>query len=138
MHMLIECRRVLIDGGTLILTTPNVVSYTAVARVLEMSGNPQLYSMYADPRGEYADTEFGHMREYTPSELEQAVQSAGFEIQYLFTKIAPGYNSHLWVSKLLERNGATTILRGEQMFLLARKKSGATIQRYPPFLYEGM
>ncbi|MDQ2948157.1 MAG: methyltransferase domain-containing protein [Acidobacteriota bacterium] len=138
MHMLIESRRVLIDGGTLILTTPNVVSYTAVARVLEMSGNPQLYSMYPDPRGEYAATEVGHMREYTPAELEQVVRSAGFEVQYLFTKIAPGYNSYLWVPKLLERNNATPILRGEQMFLLARKKSGMPIERYPPFLYEGM
>lgn len=138
MHMLIESGRVLIDGGTLILTTPNVASYTAVARVLETSGNPQLYSKYADPRGEYAETEVGHMREYTPGELEQVVRAAGFEVQYLFTKIAPEYNSHLWVPKFLERNNAITILRGEQMFLLARKRSAMTIQRYPAFLYEGV
>jgi len=138
MHMLLESRRVLVDGGTLVLTTPNVASYTAVARVLEMSGNPQLYSMYPDPRGEYADSEVGHMREYTPAELEQAVQAAGFEVVYLFTKIAPTYNSHLWVRPFLERNHATAILRGEQMFLLARKKREMPVTRYPSFLYEGM
>src|SRR5215813_10638845 len=68
MHMLIEMNRVMEDGGTLILTTPNVASFTAVARVLEQSGHPQLYSKYADPRGEYADTEIPHVREYTRKE----------------------------------------------------------------------
>ena len=130
--------RVLVDGGTLILTTPNVASYTAVARVLEMSGNPQLYSMYPDPRGEFADSEVGHMREYTPAELEEAVRSAGFDIEHLFTHIAPGYHSHLWAKHFLERNNATTILRGEQMFCRARKNPQANIRRYPSFLYEGM
>lgn len=51
MHLLFECHRVLRSEGTLIVTTPNVASATAVARSLEMSGNPQLYSKYADPRG---------------------------------------------------------------------------------------
>ncbi|HEX5228699.1 MAG TPA: methyltransferase domain-containing protein [Bryobacteraceae bacterium] len=138
MHMLIECGRVLTEGGTLVLTTPNVASYTAVARVVEMSGNPQLYSMYPYPHGEYSDTEVGHMREYTPAELEQAINSAGFEVEYLFTKIAPEYNAHQWVQRFLERNNATTILRGEQLFVLARKKSEIPVLRYPSFLYEGM
>ena len=51
MHMLLECRRVLANGGALVLTTPNVASCTAVARVLESSGNPQLFSKYAYPTG---------------------------------------------------------------------------------------
>jgi SAM-dependent methyltransferase len=136
MHMLVESSRVLINGGTLVLTTPNVASYTAVARALEMSENPQLYSKYPDPRGQYSDTEVGHMREYTPAELRDAVQAAGFEIVYLFTKLAPGYNSHLWVRKILQRTNATQILRGEQMFLLAQKRPELKICRYPSFLYE--
>jgi SAM-dependent methyltransferase len=138
MHMLFESARVLVDGGTLILTTPNVASYTAVARVLEMSGNPQLYSKYPDPHGEFSDTEVGHMREYTPAELEQALRAAGFEVAYLFSKVAPEYSSHRWVRRFLERNNATTMLRGEQLFALARKKSGLPIDRYPKFLYEGV
>jgi SAM-dependent methyltransferase len=137
MHMLVECRRVLIDGGTLLLTTPNVASYTAVARVLEMSGNPQLYSMYPDPRGEYSESEVGHMREYTPGELREAVEAAGFEVAYLFTKVPPGYNARLMARKVLQKLNATTILRGEQMFLLARKNRNLKTNRYPPFLYDG-
>jgi SAM-dependent methyltransferase len=78
MHMLIELHRVLDEGGTLILTTPNVASYLAVARVLEQSGNPQIFSKFAYPLGEFADTEIPHVREYTPAELREAVESAGF------------------------------------------------------------
>ena len=40
MHMLLEMNRVLEDGGTLILTTPNVASFTAVARVLGAKRQP--------------------------------------------------------------------------------------------------
>ena len=138
MHMLLECRRVLCEGGTLVLTTPNAVSYTAAARVFEMSGNPQLYSKYADPRGEYVDTEFGHMREYTPQELQEALSAAGFEVITLFTRVAPGYHAHLWVRDFLQRVNAPTMLRGEQMFVLAKKNGASAIQRYPPFLYDGV
>src|SRR5207245_3282094 len=34
MHMLVEVHRVLEDGGAMVLTTPNVASYTAVVRAL--------------------------------------------------------------------------------------------------------
>lgn len=137
MHMLLECRRILDDRGTLILTTPNVASATAVARVLEMSENPQLYSKYADPRGEYADTEVGHMREYMPGELTAALQAAGFEVQRLFTKNAPGYHSQEWVLSILRQLEYPTQLRGEQMYCVAQKVPGAPVLRYPGFLYEG-
>lgn len=137
MHMLLEMRRVLEDGGTLLLTTPNVVSYTAVARVLEQSGHPQLYSKYADPRGEFADTEIPHVREYTPPELREALESAGYEVENLFTEVIPGYGTDTWVKGFLERNGFSTAFRGEQMYALARKRADRPIVRYPRFLYEG-
>lgn len=137
MFMLLEINRVLVDGGTLVLTTPNVASFTAVARLLEGTGNPQLYSMYPNPYGADKDTEIPHVREYTPQELGEAVQAAGFEIEYLFTEKIAGYNSDLFVRSVLERNGYSTALRGEQTYCIARKRSGAAIKRYPPFLYEG-
>ena len=137
MHLLLECRRILDDQGTLILTTPNVGSATAVARVLEMSENPQLYSKYADPRGEYADTEFGHMREYMPGELTAALRAAGFELRCLFTKNAPGYHSQDWVLNILRQLEYPTEFRGEQMYCVAQKVPGAAVVRYPGFLYEG-
>jgi SAM-dependent methyltransferase len=136
MHMLTEINRVLEDQGTLILTTPNVTSFTAVARVLEQSGNPQLYSKYADPRGEYAETEIPHVREYTPLELTEAVESAGFEVVSLTTEASPGYENEQRVRKILERLSYSTDLRGEQMYCIARKRSGKPTIRYPKFLYD--
>ncbi len=137
MHMLLEIGRVLEDDGTLVLTTPNVASHTAVARILEQSGNPQLFSMYPNPNNEYRDTEIPHVREYTPLELREAAESAGFEVEYLFTEGIAGYNSHVWVRHFLERNNYSPAYRGEQMYLVARKRAGKPIRRYPPFLYEG-
>jgi ubiquinone/menaquinone biosynthesis C-methylase UbiE len=137
MHMLFEIHRVLADRGAIVLTTPNVASYTAVARTLEQSGNPQLYSMYPYPFGEFRDTEIPHVREYTPDELKQALVAAGFEIETIFTEKVEGYNSHLWVHDLLERLHYPTDLRGEQMYCVARKITGAPQTRYPGFLYEG-
>ena len=136
MHMLIECRRVLADGGSLVLTTPNVASYTAVARVLESSGNPQLYSKFPNPLGEFADTEIPHVREYTPQELEQALGCAGFEVDHLFTEIAPGYHAHVWVEDFLKQRKYPSHLRGEQMYCVAHKVAGAPVTRYPGFLYD--
>jgi len=136
MHMLVEINRILEDNGNLVLTTPNVASYTAVARVLEQSGNPQLYSKYADPRGAYADTEIPHVREYTPRELTEAIESAGFDIILLTTEVAPGYDNEERVQKLLERLSYPTNLRGEQMFCVARKRAGKPMVRYPKFLYD--
>lgn len=136
MHMLLECRRILVEGGSLVLTTPNVASATAVKRTLEMSGNPQLYSKYADPRGEYAATEFGHMREYTPAELTELLAAAGFKISWLFTTHAPGYHSRDEVVAILEQLGYPTALRGEQMYCVAEKRAGLPVTRYPAFLYE--
>ena len=136
MHMLFECRRVLAGGGSLVLTTPNVASYTAVARALESSGNPQLYSKYANPKGEFADTEIPHVREYTPQELTEALNSAGFEVETLFTEIPPGYHADVWVKDFLERHKYPSDLRGEQMYCVARKVEGRPLNRYPGFLYD--
>jgi SAM-dependent methyltransferase len=137
MHMLFEMHRVLEDGGTLILTTPNVASFLAVARVLEQSGNPQLYSKFPYPHGEASETEIPHVREYTPNELREAVESAGFEVTNLFTEVIPGYGTDIWVKDFLERNGYPTTLRGEQMYCIATKRSSRKTVRYPHFLYEG-
>jgi len=137
MHMLVEMHRVLEEGGNLILTTPNVASYLAVARVLEQSGNPQLYSKFPYPLGEFANTEIPHVREYTPAELREAVESAGFEVTNLFSEVISGYGTDLWVKDFLERNKYSSALRGEQLYCIAKKRSDRNVVRYPHFLYEG-
>jgi SAM-dependent methyltransferase len=138
MHMLVEIHRVLDEGGALVLTTPNVASYLAVARALEQSANPQLFSKYPHPRGAFADSEPPHVREYTPLELREAVESAAFEVENLFTEVIPGYGTDTWVKMFLERNGYSAAMRGEQLYCLARKRGGKRIVRYPKFLYEGV
>ena len=136
MHMLTEIQRVLDDGGTLILTTPNVANFTAVARMLHCGANPQVFSMYPNPRGEFRDSEFPHVREYSPWELDEAVRSAGFDIDYLFTEKIGNYTYDDWVRRFLERYGYPTEMRGEQMYCVAHKVAGAPIIRYPKFLYD--
>ena len=137
MHLLVECHRVLGDNGTLILTTPNIMSWTGVARLLHGRENPQIFSMYPNPKSEFRETEIPHVREYTPEELEFCVISAGFRIEYLFTEKIAGYDADLYYKDVLERGNYPMTLRGEQMYCVARKVTGAPVNRYPAFLYEG-
>ena len=82
MHMMLEAKRVLRDGGFLLITTPNAGSLTSVAKTLDGRVNPQIFSLYKRPGGE---EEIGHFREYTMHELGATVTAAGFEVRQLFT-----------------------------------------------------
>ena len=130
MHLLLECRRILEEGGRLIVTTPNVASLTSVARVLHGYDNPQISSDY--PR---ALDEIPHVREYTAFELRNAVEAAGFEIEALVTEPIAEFemNGPMW--NFLEGHGYNTSLRGEQTYCVAVKRSGLQVTRYPRFLY---
>jgi SAM-dependent methyltransferase len=132
MFLLLECARVLCDGGALVVTTPNVASCTSVARTLTAVQNPQIYSLYP-----WVDTESPHVREYTPRELRDAVAAAGLQIECLFTEKIRGYDSDVWVQELLKQLDLPRALRGEQLYCVARKRGGAGAVRYPEFLYEG-
>lgn len=134
MHLLLECRRILEEGGRLIVTTPNVASLTSVARVLHGYDNPQISSAYQQPRAGAPD-EIQHVREYTAFELRTALESAGFQIEALFTEpIAElAMNRPMW--NFLEDHGYNTSLRGEQTYCVAVKRSGLPLTRYPRFLY---
>lgn len=134
MWMLLEARRVLIDGGYLLLTTPNVGSITSAAKTLDGRDNPQIFFLYKRP-AEGEDPEIGHMREYTAHELGEAVKAAGFEVVNLFTTFIGEFSSHLPLLKLLAENGYNTEHRGEQTWCLARKNSALPVDRYPWFLY---
>ena len=131
MFMLLECARVLCDGGALIVTTPNVASHTSVARTLTAVQNPQIYSLYP-----WVETESPHVREYTPGELHDAIAAAGLHVEYLFTEKIGGYNSDVWVLELLKQLDLPGELRGEQLYCLARKRGDASTVRRPEFLYE--
>ena len=73
MHLLLESRRVLVEGGFLLVTTPNVGSITSVAKTLDGHDNPQIFFLYKRPQaGEPPD--IGHVREYTTYEIGEAVR----------------------------------------------------------------
>jgi SAM-dependent methyltransferase len=135
MHLLLEARRVLAEGGSILITTPNIASLTSVARVLHGHDNPQIHSKYKIPvTGASAIAQ--HMREYTLAELGEAVRCAGFEIEELFTEPIAEYSFYQPFLVFLEENGFNPADRGEQSYCLARKRSSLPVTRYPQFLYE--
>jgi SAM-dependent methyltransferase len=134
MHMLLEARRILAEGGFLLVTTPNVASITSVAKTLDGHDNPQIFFLYQRPADGEAP-EIGHMREYTAHELGEAVKAAGFEVTRLFTTFIEEFSSHLPLLKFLAENGYDTENRGEQTWCLARKRGDLPVDRYPWFLY---
>jgi SAM-dependent methyltransferase len=134
MHFLLECRRILADGGRLIVTTPNVASLTAVARALHGYDNPQISSDYRRPRVDAPD-EVPHVREYTAFELRTALESGGLEIEALFTEPIAEFEMNRPMWNFLEENGYNTSLRGEQIYCVAVKRSDLPVTRYPRYLY---
>ena len=134
MHMLVEARRVLREGGYLLVTTPNVGSVTSVAKTLDGHDNPQIFFLYKRP-GPGIEEEIGHFREYTVYELGEAVKAAGFEVAQLFTTFIAEYSTHLPLLKFLEENGYNPENRGEQSWCLAKKRSDFAVDRYPFFIY---
>lgn len=135
MHLLLEARRVLDEGGRILITTPNIAGLTSVARVLHGHDNPQIHSKYKIPGG-MSRSEIQHVREYTLAELGQAVTCAGFEIEELFTEPIAEYGFYQPLLAFLEENGYNPADRGEQSYCLARKRSALQVTRYPEFLYE--
>jgi len=135
MHMLVEARRVLRDGGFLLLTTPNVGSVTSVAKTLDGRDNPQIFFLYKRPSPD-EEPDIGHVREYTTYEIGQAVKAAGFEVAQLFTTFIEEWADHRPLLKFLDENGYVTENRGEQTWCLARKAGSKRIDRYPFFIYE--
>jgi SAM-dependent methyltransferase len=134
MHLLLESRRVLREGGYLLVTTPNVGSITSVAKTLDGHDNPQIFFLYKRPvEGEPPDV--GHVREYTMYELGRAVKAAGLEVTQLFTTFIDEYSSHLPLLKFLEASGYDTENRGEQSWCLAIKRASLPVERYPFFIY---
>jgi SAM-dependent methyltransferase len=134
MAMLLEARRVLVDGGYVLISTPNVGSVTSVAKTLDGRDNPQIFFLYERP-GEDAKTDIGHVREYTCYEIGEAVRAAGFEVELLFTTFIEEFAEHRSLLKFLAVNGYSTENRGEQTWCLARKRAGLPVDRYPWFIY---
>ncbi|MEO8099313.1 MAG: methyltransferase domain-containing protein [Acidobacteriota bacterium] len=134
MHMMGEINRILRPGGHLVLTTPNVASLRAVAGILQ-GFHPMLFPAYIKPNPE-GDPDPRHAREYTPREMQQLFENAGFEVTLLET--GPFLDIPTpelgWVQHLLDRYILTTDHRGDGIYIVGRKKSPVQ-DRYPTWLY---
>jgi SAM-dependent methyltransferase len=134
MHLLLESRRVLRDGGTVVLSTPNIGSVTSVAKTLEGHDNPQIFFLYERP-APGRTPEIGHVREYTTYEIGETMKAAGFDVSQLFTTFIPEFSSHLPLLDFLAQSGYSTEHRGEQTWCVARKNTALTVDRFPWFIY---
>jgi glycosyltransferase involved in cell wall biosynthesis len=67
MHMMGEVNRILKPGGHFVITTPNIISYRAVAAILE-SYHPGFFTAYIRPNPS-GETDARHNREYAPGEI---------------------------------------------------------------------
>ena len=135
MHMLFEIHRVLECDGRLLITTPNCASTASLEQALWRTANPYTYALYPSPeksdRGEAAS----HIREYTPDELRKLVESAGFQVEFLFTRPGRHVETRDVIEDMLLRYGFPAELRGERIYCLARKAPGIVRVRFPKFLY---
>lgn len=102
-----ESRRILADGGYLLISAPNAASVTSIARALQ-GLNPQPPA---------------HPDEHTVDELTESLRSAGFDVEKIFTTFADRFLENRKLLQLIDSNGYSARNRGEQIWCLARKSS---------------
>jgi len=134
MHLMGEINRILKPGGHLVLTTPNAAGLRAIAAILQ-GYHPGFFPAYIRP-SESGEVDARHNREYTPREIRQLFEAAGFEVTLLETgEFRDEPHPELgWVSHLLKRYWLETELRGDGIYAVGRK-SGPVRERYPAWLY---
>jgi SAM-dependent methyltransferase len=134
MYLLSEVNRILRPGGHLILSTPNISALRSVAAVL-MGNHPGLYQQFMKPRQGFTDPR--HAREYTPGEMRQMFESAGFSVAALETgpyglENPTGYE---WAEQLLRDRNLSLELRGDTIHVVGTK-TGPVRDRFPNWLYD--
>jgi SAM-dependent methyltransferase len=123
-----EIKRVLKDGGTLVLTTPNVNRLENVARMIVGANIYDPYSGYG-PYGR-------HNREYNKHELYQLLTYLGFTVEEMFTadvnpNLSGNYLDPSKFGSLIEYRQHDL---GQYIFIRARK-SGVDRGKRPSWLY---
>jgi SAM-dependent methyltransferase len=134
MHMMSEVNRILRPRGYLVLSTPNTCALRSVAAVLA-GKHPAFNSYYTARKGGNA-VEPRHAREYTPREVRDLFEAAGFAVDHLETgpyglERPAEYD---WTLELLRTRGLSTELRDDVIHAVG-KKAGKVKERFPDWLY---
>jgi SAM-dependent methyltransferase len=137
MFMMSEINRILKPGGHLVLTTPNISSFRAIAAILG-GYHPGFFPAYIRPQREGEEVEARHNREYAPREMLHLFADAGFYVTLLETGefLDVPHPEFGWVKHMLDRYILPSDLRGDGIFVVGRKE-GPIKRRYPAWLYQG-
>ena len=73
---LVAANRALRDGGRMVISTPNITSWTAISRLLDGDA-PYQTPHFAGP--------MSHVKEYTPWELGELLEQSGFRVDAIHT-----------------------------------------------------
>jgi predicted SAM-dependent methyltransferase len=128
MFVLSEINRVLVPGGQLVISTPNLASWRSLAGLLTHY-SPYTYGKYAPnhPRNR-------HVHEYVPRDLVHLLGAAGFDSQ-VTTEDVYHSGSSTKVMTLLQELGLPTGLRGDTIFAVGTKV-GPVNDRHPAEMYD--
>lgn len=126
MFMMAEINRVLKPGGTLILTTPNVVSASGITAMLE-GKEPYFYMHYRR-----AGTLDRHNYEYSLASVSEVLRASGFKGKG-WTEDTFGVSDIGNVMRL-RAAGFPLLHVGDNIFCVS-KKVGPVVDRYPRVIY---
>jgi SAM-dependent methyltransferase len=130
LHMLVEAHRLLAPHGSLLVTTPNIVS--ARSLFLAHAGtSPYCFGLYLPEHGVYGR----HNREYTPREVELLGYAAGFETQTLKTLDVYGDESKFFAPGLLASSAYPLAMRGRNVFYSGRRVNFTWPDAWRSFYY---
>lgn len=132
MALLAELNRICKVGGQVLITTPNLSSLPAIARIIEHK-TPLGYNKFK--RDASSDR---HNIEYTPGEVRLLVESSGFKVGMLRTENVWHKEDNSALADELSRLSSIRFdpqMRGDNIFCLATKVGGV-IDRHPAILYD--
>lgn len=131
-HLLFEACRVLVPGGTLLLTTPNALAARKLALLARGRSTGHPYSGYG--------WHGRHNREATPAELETLLRAAGFAARIEAVNLA-GYEADEPLGRALRAlsglPGRRAARRRDHLIAIARRV-GEPRLAFPAGLYESI